>query len=243
MIHSIQSPAGPIKVLNFEGDKSISGQLSRGVYEPHVQKAMALVSKSFVGSKRALDIGANIGIHSILLDKLGFCVDCIEGSEENNAFLIQNANMNDSMLITHREFVGDGKYVNFSFNPNNHACSFSCTSSYKQSNEVRTTVKTRKLSEFLENDYDLIKIDIEGAELDTINAAPEFFSRARYVFIELNKFTCENFYNYSIDLLIDKMFSIKEKCEIITADSLVPVQQDQLKALFKSAVLLETIFY
>lgn len=203
---NIRSPQGMIKLENWDDDKSITPQLERGVYEPHVQAIIAAMTQP---NFKVLDVGANIGIHSILFSKICSDVTCIEASSENVDLLKRNYELNNMVLPTiFNEFLGDGSTLTFSRAQSNHACSFTATTDHSQRNEIRETVTTKKIDEIIKFQPDLIKMDIEGAEYNTMMACPGFFSNTKFMIVELNKFTNEKFFNQPIQLLTDLLLTM-----------------------------------
>lgn len=118
--------------------------------------------------KKVCDIGANIGLHSILLNKFGFKVVSYEPDSIHLKLAKKNFKLNKSKVILKNEAVGnfDGK-VQFTRIENNTTASF--ISSHK-----KTTGKIKKYfvkiidAKKLQNKYDLIKIDAEGSEIDIL---------------------------------------------------------------------------
>lgn len=204
--YKIQSPVGLLEVTNYDTDKSIAGQLKQGVYEPHVQQMIVNVVKP---DFRCVDIGANVGIHSLLLSKLCKDVACVEASPENISVLKTNYELNKLTLPTiYQEYVGNGNTVTFSRAESNHACSFTATTDHSQVNEVRETVTTKKIRDIIDYQPDFVKMDIEGAEYNTMTSSLDFFKNLSYMVIELNKFTNERFFNQPITLLTDLLLEI-----------------------------------
>lgn len=211
MINKIKCLDFELKIENPPNDISIQQMLNAGQYEPHVQSMM----QRFVSpDMKCLDIGANVGIHSLLLSKLAKQVECIEGSTNNVELLQKNFALNDIPAPkVYCEFLGDGNPVEFSYTDDYHACAYTTTTNFKRgcSSDINanlpqhtsTIVQTKKLSDIIDYQPDFIKMDIEGAEYNTIMSSPDIFNNVRVMIIELNKWTNEAFFNQSINLLVD----------------------------------------
>lgn len=235
---TIQSPVGLLQIANYESDKSITPQLANGVYEPHVQAIINLITKP---DSIVLDLGANVGIHSILFSKLARNVTCVKASPENVEVLKYNFTLNgldEPKVLT--EFLGGGETLTFSRAESNHACSFTATTDHSQKNEVRQTVVTKKLHEVVSEQPTIIKMDIEGAELNVMKASPEIFERAEYMIVELNKFTNERFFNQPIKLLTDHLLTLYKVC-ILHQHQLFEVGSHWLDNYFASNVMLDVL--
>jgi FkbM family methyltransferase len=118
--------------------------------------------------KNVCDIGANIGLHSIFLEKFGYKVDAYEPDPVHRKIAKTNFIINKSKILLKEEAVGnfEGK-IQFTRIKNNTTASFI-------GNHKKTKGKTKKFfvkvidSKSLKNKYDLIKIDAEGSEVDIL---------------------------------------------------------------------------
>jgi len=134
--------------------------------------------------KQCLDIGANLGLHSICMAKLGMYVNAYEPDQEHFGHLLRNVFKNDceKLVNLHKQAVhtldGTARFVRVLDNlTGNHL------EGYKQSYGPRThtiveTVDCRHLWERA----DFAKIDSEGNEADLVRTmSRELFS---------DKFSC-----------------------------------------------------
>lgn len=229
--YTINSPIGPLKIRNRKNDISVSPELKKGQYEKCVQNMIAgIVEKDWT----CLDIGANIGIHTLLMPKLAK-VEAVEASPENIDCMLENFRINDIMSPKiYPAILGDGTRSSFHYLINNHACSY--TSKF-----TPTNCKTVKLMDLINYQPDFIKIDIEGAELSTIESSLGVFRNTKAVCIELNKITSQSFYGYDISELYKLMFSLFRFCWTFTY-KWIRVNECMLDTFFKKAQVTDVIF-
>lgn len=233
----LNPPDNSLSIYNFTNDKSIRPQLEYGIYEPHVQAIIAdVVKKDF----RCLDIGANIGIHSLLLSKLA-SVECIEASSENIDLINKNFISNGVEVPTiHEAFLGDGSSLYFSRAESNHACSYTATTQHSQSEEVKKIVQTKRLYEIIDWQPDFIKMDIEGAEYNTITSSLKIFENLQFMVIELNKFTNETFFNQPIGMLTDLLFELYT-IKLYYNNNIYTLTKEWLDDFFTKNVMLDVL--
>lgn len=248
MINKIKCLDFELQIENPPNDISIQQMLSAGQYEPHVQFMM----RRFVKPEMAcLDIGANVGIHSLLLSKLAKKVECIEGSKNNIELLKKNFALNNIPVPkVHCEFLGDGNPVEFSYTDDYHACAYTTTTNFKRgcSSDINsnlpkhttTIVQTKKLSDIIDYQPDFIKMDIEGAEYNTIMSSIEIFKNVKCMIVELNKWTNEAFFNQSINLLIDLLCYMYETY-ILYNGVLYEVDRYWLYSFFQKNLMIDVL--
>jgi FkbM family methyltransferase len=115
--------------------------------------------------KNALDIGANIGLHSIILSKLGYKVESYEPDPHHFKILNKNFKLNKIKNKIHNLAVSDKKSIeNFTRVIDNTTGSH--LSGLKNNVYGKTKVfkvQTVALNDII-NKFDLIKIDCEGSE-------------------------------------------------------------------------------
>lgn len=159
----------PYGVLYLNPDDAVvSGALSLGVYEPY---QVSLFAETITPSMTVVDIGANIGLYSILAgNRVGSegHVFAFEPEPRNMAFLKKNISANaltttvepvqaaladregESVLHLHRTNKGRHSLVDY------------------QETDASITVRTTTLDSFFRahkiDRVDIIKIDVEGAE-------------------------------------------------------------------------------
>lgn len=115
--------------------------------------------------KKVLDVGANIGVHSIILDKLGYKVIAIEPDLQHYKILIQNIVRNECKNIIPHECAMSNTNGTFKFIRVLDNTTSSHLEGSKQSYGpiITTDVQTKDIQEF-NGQVDLIKLDIEGHE-------------------------------------------------------------------------------
>lgn len=200
-----------ITISGPKQDISIMPAIMRGTYEPHVQYLMESVIKPGFD---CLDIGANLGQHTILMAKLGAYVDVIEASKTNCQYILDNITQNHSIEPHKIEIINFGLWntdstEELSYCEGNNGCAFFSTIGYEQGpGAALLQTKMIALDTLYPNKhFDFIKMDIEGSELKALEGGKEFFSRCPPLLVELNKFTAKSFMNYDIIELVDKIFS------------------------------------
>ena len=116
--------------------------------------------------KNVLDIGSNIGIHSIILSKLGFNVSAYEPDNKHYSILKNNIKKNNCKNIRTYKYAvwSKKKILNFNRVIGNTTGSHIENSKSKVYGEIKK-VKVRSVgfNSIIDN-FDLIKIDCEGAE-------------------------------------------------------------------------------
>jgi len=116
--------------------------------------------------KNVLDIGSNIGIHSIILSKLGFNVSAYEPDYKHYLILKNNIRKNNCKNIKTYNYAiwSKKKILNFNKVIGNTTGSHIVNSKSKVYGEIKKVkVKSVSLNSIIEN-FDLIKIDCEGSE-------------------------------------------------------------------------------
>jgi len=178
----------------------------KGTYERHVQ--IALMRCLRVGDC-AVDVGANIGVHSILMSRLvgaAGAVYCYEASAVNVAYLDRNLALNACRnVVVEQVGVWDvPAELEFSFVEEVAGCSFFSPAGVREGTLER--VASRPLDELLRSvrRVQLIKIDVEGAEMRVLQGARETLAGQRPVLlVEFNPQVAARFFDSAIDDLYD----------------------------------------
>lgn len=197
-------------ICSHDNDTSVKPQLEKGYYEPHVQKLIF----NFCNGGNILDIGANYGQHTIFMSKLfpNSNITAIEASAGNIEILKESIDFNSCTNINIiQAFLSDyEKEIEYCYWPELSACAFGCTTDYAevQHKEYKTIVKTQKLDDIIDFEPDFIKMDIEGAEFDTLHGGVRTFSKCPPLMLELNNFTSTEFYDRHVSELIKKLIEI-----------------------------------
>ena len=129
--------------------------------------------------KNVADMGANLGLHSIVLNKCGYNVTSFESDPVTFSKLKANIKLNKikNIKLVNKAVYTNNKTVRFTRVFDNMFSSHISAekSSYGMKKEIM--VKTVKISELIEK-FDFIKIDIEGSESKVIRSIgrKNFFS-------------------------------------------------------------------
>lgn len=129
--------------------------------------------------KNVADMGANLGLHSIILNKCGYNVTSFEPDPVTFSKLKANIKLNKikNIKLVNKAVYTNNKTVRFTRVFDNMFSSHISAekSSYGMKKEIM--VKTVKISELIEK-FDFIKIDIEGSESKVIRSIgrKNFFS-------------------------------------------------------------------
>lgn len=137
--------------------------------------------------KKVLDIGANVGLHSIILDKLGYYVTAFEPDIHHYKELCNNIKLNDCVYITtkNQAISNITGYLDFIRVLNNTTANhLSGSRSYYGPNET-TSVNVTDIKD-LRGLFDLIKLDAEGHEAIIIQAMSHEFLDKTDIILEIN---------------------------------------------------------
>jgi|TARA_R100001163_G_C5063286_1_gene200519 FkbM family methyltransferase len=120
----------------------------------------------------AVDIGANLGLHSIFMDKCGFSVDCYEPDEFHYSELLANLELNacsnvNPIMAAVSDSTGEASFIRILNNTTSSHLKGSKDNVYGPTEEFNVvTIDINKAVE----DADLVKIDAEGHENTILEA-------------------------------------------------------------------------
>jgi FkbM family methyltransferase len=145
--------------------------------------------KKYFTPKRVLDIGANVGqfyreCFNIFPDSYYFLIEGNDGCKESLTNL--NVDYKISMLSN------SVKEVDFYIRKYEPLCTGNSlyrenTSFFDDDQIIIKKIHTEKLDDLFPNDsFDLIKIDVQGSELDIINGGINLVSKAKGVILEIS---------------------------------------------------------
>jgi FkbM family methyltransferase len=196
-----------------ENDVSIllAIEFCNNYYEPHI---MNLLKKIIRSDSLCIDIGANIGIISLVLGHLspGGKVYSFEPSMENHSYLMQNIKQSGLCNIEPIKLgiYDENKQVKFTHINEGSGWSFVDTVNRKAEvkdiinlipvhHSVHEIINCIKLDDWMNvkqlNKLDFIKIDVEGAEVKALTGAVETMTRFRPdLVIEINPHTLEKIF-------------------------------------------------
>lgn len=120
--------------------------------------------------KRVLDIGANLGLHSIILSKCGYEVDCYEPDPVHFRILKENLSLNNIFNIQPYDMAvssedGEMEFIRVLGNTTSSHLAGSKPNPYGELETI--SVKTKSIKSILK-DFDLVKMDVEGHEKNLV---------------------------------------------------------------------------
>ena len=140
-------------------------------YDEHKLFFIYDFAKKKYNYKKIADIGANIGFHSIILDKLGCTVDSFEPDPDSFKLLETNLKKNKCKKVKAYNFAVSNKKGIFNFTRVNNHPMASHISGKKKAYGNLEYIKIKALDiKSIIIKYDLVKIDAEGSEADIICA-------------------------------------------------------------------------
>ena len=139
---------------------------SLGLFAYHEHNVFLYYLKNYGNYKRAIDIGGNIGLHSIVLSKMGYDVDVYEPDPAHFKILKKNIKINNckTVNIFKKAVFDKNKKIKFTRVIDNTAANH--ISGFKENLHGKTkefTVQAVDIKEIVLK-HDLIKLDAEGSE-------------------------------------------------------------------------------
>ena len=149
-------------------------------------KKVKAASEICVRRRRALDVGANVGITATLLKRSFARVEAFEAVPEIHGALVMNT-FRDPDLVAHLIAIGDGAgTLRFEYKPSHgqlsHALLDGETPKWDDS-VVTDPIEVRTIDSFDYDDVDFIKIDTEGFEGPVVFGAKDTILRCRPVIL------------------------------------------------------------
>jgi FkbM family methyltransferase len=148
-----------------------------GTYEPHIRN---IINKFVNKNSICLDVGANMGVHSVRMGKLGKKVICIEPSKIHER-LEENLKINNINYELHVCCVGkeDKKLENVFFENE---------FKIKPSSDTpkRYDIHCYKIDTLINEKIDFIKIDVDGMEYEVLLGASDKIKKEKpFIITEL----------------------------------------------------------
>jgi len=154
---------------------------------------------------RVLDLGANVGLHSLIMSKMGFLVDAYEPDPEHFRLLERVVSRNSPLtarLMAHQQAVSNvaGKVEFIQMLDNTTGSHISNAKSAPYGKLKKILVEAVTIESILEKKFDFVKMDVEGSEIILLSAISkknilktEFMveignpENARLLFIEIKR--------------------------------------------------------
>ena len=196
----------------------------KGVYEPE-NGAFLLTFLDFSAPKIILDIGANIGWYSILLDKVsanGTQIFSFEPDDLNHQLLSHNMLLNETRKITAiKKGVSDkAETKELYLYPNKNRGRHSLI---KQPNLKSIQIETTTLDSFTKEqnitDVYFLKIDIEGYEYYAFKGGEETLKRTQNILME---YSPHLYQSHTAEALLNLLYDKGFKSHRIQGQTLVP---------------------
>ena len=176
---------------NKENHKTANKWLENGhLYENDIGLFLTYILRK---GDVAIDVGANIGLHTLLMSTLvgenGKVIAFEPGNESFNE-LIQNTKLNNfNNLELKKKALGNGKNKKLKFNDDKFNSGHSSIVSERESNESfsrKITVNTLDSQVFKYNKIKVVKIDVEGYEKHILNGCKKLLenNKVRYWIVE-----------------------------------------------------------
>lgn len=245
--------------INVPADMAWSFQSGR-YYEHNLEHWLMRIAGR-LAAPVVYDVGANCGYYSVLLSQKSRQVFAFEPSEQTRAALRSNLQVND---LTNVEMVplglsntdGRAKLITYSSSGNNSIVARRLPRGHSLRNTGVEEIELRTLDSWVRETRspspDLIKIDVEGAELWVLEGGSDVLSRANpVIFVEYSSATSDDAgyprerISEVLSALGYKIFALSEDADDLTLrrlDSDVPGQISNLVAVPPSLThLLEEI--
>lgn len=200
------------KNMKYIGHKEFWQEVDAGLWESETFKVLKDYCKK---DKIFIDIGAWNGVCSLFAAELGSICYAIEPDHEALKFLRKNVELNDGVIhIRPICIAGHNGLVNLHTQYEN-GFGNSMSSILKRGVVAETIeVESKRLSDFIQHeginiqDVCLIKIDIEGGEIELINQAEPFLSEHKpTIYISLHPAWFPNG-DEDVNLIADIIFNI-----------------------------------
>ena len=141
----------------------------------------------------ALDVGANLGLHTIVLSRLGYKVKSFEADPDTFKKLKKNLKSNMCKNYTLYKFAisnFSGKSKFYQVKDNLTANTLENTSKKIYGKFKMINVNVRKINNYVPKSNSLIKLDVEGSEYDILKTLKlKKGNTSKKIFIEINDYT------------------------------------------------------
>lgn len=161
--------------------------------------------------KKVLDIGGNLGLHSILMSKIGWEIDVYEPDPCHFSLLKRNLELNNCLLntkIIQNAVLDKEDELEFTRVLGNTTGSHISGKKALPYGEIdKFKVKTVDIKSII-NNIDFIKLDAEGAELDIITSLEKIHFERTDLMIEISSYeNAKGIFEYLMEINDINMFS------------------------------------
>jgi FkbM family methyltransferase len=220
------------EIVGDDDDFGLIGAIerSKGDYEPHV---MSLISTILQQGDICIDVGANIGVHTILMARLAESgrVIAFEPASRNVQLLRRNLEANDVRNVSVVEAaVYDASEPLVLHTDSGHPAG-SHLGSRGNSGESSETVDGVRLDDWLSPAglarIDFMKIDVEGAELRALSGALDTISRHKPdLVIECNPIALGRFQNATAHDLLSVLARLYQRVYALLPGGVILVEKE-----------------
>jgi FkbM family methyltransferase len=223
----------PLSITGSTDDFGVIGAIERadGHYEPHVMQVLSdLVHPTDV----CIDIGANVGVLTLLLARLApdGHVYAFEPGDTSFGYLSRNiadahAGNVDAAQLGVYDTTGT---LTLQVSPGHPGGAYiSQTDVHERASE---SIPVTRLDDWVDDhdlaQVDVIKLDIEGAELRVLEGASKTLERFRPVLVvECNPVALERFQNASASVLVETLRSVYGRVFFIAGTALREITSDE----------------
>ena len=169
----------------------------------------------------SIDVGANKGIYSLEMSKYSSKVFCLEPNEGFNKYLSKMPKNCEvvNAAVTSSE---DAKFLHAPLIDGNakHNMAFISSNKNVENTKRLSQVKTIKLDDYSEKNVGMVKIDVEGGEMDVLNSSHKLIEKSAPNFLIeslnkeelLNQISFFNSYEYvALKVIKDDIFFVKDE--------------------------------
>lgn len=212
-----------INLLDASAEFIVSNKTERGRVKGLMNEKdiLKLILKDINKSDVFYDVGANIGIYSMLIaDKIGDeNVVAFEPHPNNVNHLQKNANINsyDDMSIIDYALFDSNKVQTIKETGIHPGEGEHYIDKNQGTLNIKTNTGDKLIDEFHLPKPDIIKIDVEGAEVRVLNGMLNSINDCRYILIEVHPSRMIERYNNSMGDIIDIAKTYKFKVNKISS--------------------------
>lgn len=187
------------KSYSVESDDIYLSQIGTD-FEPHM---VSLFKKLISKTDNVVDVGANVGLTSMLFSSIANKVVCFEASQSTFQFLTKNIKNNKLSNITpiNLGLGNEDVATTITFNPNNRAGGFVSDKLHIKGGHITEQIQLKKMDDVWDFNVrcNFIKLDVEGFEGNVIQGATGVLKTFKpIVVLELNHWCLNAFRRISV---------------------------------------------